>query len=337
MPLFTPDSPWERCYTDFLRQLSRSHSHATQVAYTGILRRFFADATKSPEQYTRQDIEDFIYGKSDKTWTRSPDGEVTPGTTNFRLSVLSSFYKYASTYQVGHELLLQHPSPTTGVHRGKSGHMYRALSLEEFERFFAAIPRDSVIGLRDRAIFLCYFWTARRRAEVQRLRWEDIQETTIIDPDGTRRDGWVYRFQGKGHSTEDDIAELPYAAMSAIQKYLEAAGRWGQMEPQEPLFLATGHEWGGNVRAGEKRALTQAGIVRRMEMYAKQAGIEHMSLHRFRHTAARERYQAGQDILGIKELLRHTDLGTTYRYLLKLTGTADTGAKLLDAKFGQFS
>src|SRR6266568_3522877 len=115
--LFTPDSPWERCYTDFLRQVSRSRSHATQVAYAGVLSRFFCDATKSPEQYTRQDVEDFIYGKSDKTWTRSADGSVTPATTNFRLSVISSFYRYAATYQMGYDThtLLQHPSPTIAL------------------------------------------------------------------------------------------------------------------------------------------------------------------------------------------------------------------------------
>ncbi len=61
--------------------------------------------------------------------------------------------------------------------------------------------------------------------------------------------------------------------------------------------------------------------------------IKRLSLHSLRHTAAHERYAAGQDILAIQELLGHTNLDTTYRYLVFMHGVADSGVKLLEARF----
>jgi integrase len=331
--LFAPDSPWEPCYQDFLRQLSRSHSHATQVAYAGVLRRFFCDG-KSPEQYTRQDVEDFIYAPSDKTWTRSADGSVTPATTNFRLSVLSSFYKYAATYQVGYDThtLLQHPSPTTGVHRKQPERTHRALTDDELRAFFGSIP-DTVIGLRDRALFCFYFFAARRRSEIQRLRWKDIQ------PSSTVSSGWQFHFRGKGKSYLDDSIELPTPVVEALMRYLEASGRLDTINPDDPVFVAVGREpgQGGNVKPGEVRALTEAGIVRRLEHYARLAGIEHISLHMFRHASARARYAEGSSLRDIQHLLRHQSIATTDLYIRTLVGTEDPGAKLLTAKWADLS
>ena len=330
--LFDPDSPWQRCYTDFLRQVSRSRSQATQVAYAGVLSRFFCDATKSPEQYTRADVEDFIYGKSDKSWTRSPDGSVTPATTNFRLSVISSFYRYAATYQAGYDThtLLQHPSPTTGIHRKHPERTHRALTDDELRAFFGAIP-DTALGMRDRALFCFYFFAARRRSEIQRLHWKDIQ------PSSTVSSGVVFHFRGKGKSYLDDSIELPTPVVEALTHYLEASGRLSTIKPDDPVFVAIGREagQGGSVRPGEVRALTEAGIVRRLEHYARLAGIEHISLHMFRHSSVKERYAAGEDIRSLQHLLRHESLATTDIYLRTLVGTKDDGAKLLAAKWGE--
>lgn len=331
--LFTDDSTWERCYQDFLRQLSRSRSQATQVAYAGVLGRFFSDG-KSPEQYTRADVEDFIYGRSDKAWTRSPNGEVTPATTNFRLSVVSSFYKYAATYSRGCDThpLLQHPSPTTGVHRLTPERTHRALTDDELRAFFAAIP-DTILGLRDRAIFCFYFFAARRRAEIQRLRWRDIQRSSTVSS------GWKFYFRGKGKAYLDDSIELPVPVVEALMRYLEASGRLDTIRPDDPLFVAMGREpgRGGNVKPGEVRALTEAGIVRRLEHYTRLAGIEHISLHMFRHASVKERYAQGEDIRSLQHLLRHESLATTDIYLRTLVGTKDDGAKLLAAKWGDLS
>jgi len=163
------------------------------------------------------------------------------------------------------------------------------------------------------------------------LHWKDIQ------PSSTVSSGVVFHFRGKGKSYLDDSIELPTPVVEALTHYLEASGRLSTIKPDDPVFVAIGREagQGGSVRPGEVRALTEAGIVRRLEHYARLAGIEHISLHMFRHSSVKERYAAGEDIRSLQHLLRHESLATTDIYLRTLVGTKDDGAKLLAAKWGE--
>lgn len=341
-PVFPQDSPWQRCYNDFLRQLSRTHSHATEVAYAGVLSRFFADTSRTPEQYSRSDIEAFIYAKSDKTWTKSGDGAVAGATVNFRLSVISSFYHYASTYEIINtngqsEFLLQRPSPTTGIKHVSIDRSPKGLTYEELVQLFSVISRDSLIGIRDRAILILTFWSARRRSEIAELLYGDIQATSFPDGKGGTRSGYMYFFHGKGRKTIRDCAELPMPAKEAIDWYLIASGRIDTIQPDDPLFLAIGREegQGGNVRPGEVRKLTQSAIAKRIVLYARQAGLPHVTLHTLRHTATKTRYESGEDLRSLQHLLRHASISTTDLYIRSLVGTEDPGYKLLDGKYWQ--
>jgi len=283
---------------------------------------------KMPEDYSHEDVSIFIHRPS-------PSGKAPAvSTVNQRLSALRSFYSYAATYTVegsdGHPVaLLQHPAPTSGFKHGRADRVYRAMSYEEFTQFFAVIPKDTSLGLRDRALFLFYFWTARRRAEIQRLRWIDIERGVIIDEGGRRRIGWLYHFRNKGSSTQDDVAELPEAAKVALDKYLIASGRMTDIQPEDPLFVAE----------GSNRPLSFVGIYKIMRKYLIASGLSGrgFSMHSWRHTSARMRYAAGEDIRSLQRLLRHSNLGTTDLYLRTLAGTANSGAKLLEDKFNQFS
>jgi len=151
--------------------------------------------------------------------------------------------------------------------------------------------------------------------------------------------GWQFHFRGKAKSYLDDSIELPTPVVEALLRYLEASGRLDTIKPDDPVFVAVGREpgQGGSVKPGEVRALTEAGIVRRLEHYARLAGIEHISLHMFRHASVKERYAAGEDIRSLHHLLRHESLATTDVYLRTLVGTKDDGAKLLAAKWGDLS
>ncbi len=281
-----------------------------------------------PEDYTREDVEKFIHRPS-------ADGKAPAvSTVNQRLSALRSFYSYASTYTIegpdGHPVaILRHPAPTSGFKHGRADRVYRAMSYEEFSQFFAVIPKDTALGLRDRSIFLFYFWTARRRAEIQRLTWGDIEQGIIIDEGGRRRIGWLYHFRNKGSSTQDDVAELPEAAKVALDKYLIASGRMATIQPGDPLFVAE----------GSNTPLSFVAIFKRMKTYLRASHLDGrgFSIHSFRHTAARMRYASGEDIRSLQRLLRHASIGTTDLYLRILSGSANSGAKLLEDKFNQFS
>lgn len=349
-----PDAPpWERCLAHFLRQLyARSRSEKTVLDYRRTLVAFFTSSAhggspKHPERYTREDVEDFLHRPS--TSRRNVGAPPATATVNQRLAILSSFYKFAATFTVpgpdGHPRpLLQTPSPTLGLRHNRPDRTYRAFTDEELDRFFDAISTDTIKGLRDRAIFLLYFWTARRREEIARLRWNDIEQTTFVDGRGGRRQGWRYRFYGKGRHGQEDWAELPGPAKQAIDRYLIAARRMKFMRPADPLFVAIGPEQGGGkpgvtLPPNDHTPLTSRAIAHALKQYARQAGIDaqKLSIHSWRHTAAQQRYQAGEDVRSLQQLLRHSNIATTDIYIRGLTGTADPGASLLEGRFAHLS
>ena len=194
VPRGDPDAPpWERCLAHFLRQLyERSRSEKTVLDYRRTLVAFFTSSAhggppKHPEHYTREDVEDFLHRPT--TSRRNYGASPATATVNQRLAILSSFYKFAATFTIpgpdGRPCpLLLTPSPTLGLRHNRPDRTYRAFSDEELDHFFDVIPTDTVKGLRDRAIFLLYFWTARRREEIARLRWGDIEQTTFADDRG---------------------------------------------------------------------------------------------------------------------------------------------------------
>jgi site-specific recombinase XerD len=345
--------PWERCLAHFLRQLyDRSRSDHTVRDYRRTLVAFFSSSAqggppKHPEHYTREDVEDFLHRQS--TSQRNPGAAPSIATVNQRLAILSSFYKFAATFTLPGpdgrpRPLLQSPSPTLGLRHKRPNRSYRAFSEDELDRFFAVIPTDTVKGQRDRAIFLLYFWTARRREEIARLRWGDIEPSTFVDEHGRRRQGWRYRFYGKGKRGQEDRAELPGPAKVAIDRYLVASRRMPGIRHEDPLFIAIGPEQGGGKRGvtlppDDHTPLTSRAIAHALKRYAGLAGLdaERLSIHSWRHTAAQQRYEAGEDVRSLQRLLRHSNIATTDIYIRGIMGTVDAGASLLEERFAHLS
>jgi len=322
LPDLALSAAWQSCLAAWLQAVyGRSGSERSRIVYRNQILRFLAEVGKSPEQVTRSDVRAFI-GQSSQG-NRHRGEPVSPSTQNGRLTALASFYRFASTFDIDGQPLFTGQLPTVGFPYLAPDITYRAMSASELQRFFAVIPHDTIIGLRDRALFLCYFWTARRRSEIASLTYGDIEPATF--PDGHQ--GYIYRYHGKGKSRQIKTKELPLPAWEAIDRYLVASGRKATIKATDPLFVALYQKSG--------HALTSNWLNMRFKRYAEQAGLdtERLSLHSLRHTASRERRQSGQDILEIKELLDHANLSTTWLYLQRYAGETDTGAHLLEHKF----
>lgn len=320
------DARWQHAISDFLTHIENiSGSTRSRGIYAYILRLFFRD-DRNPDQYTRADVQAFLDAPSHLQYHRGRP--VKAGTKNQRLMVLNSFYKFASTYEVDGMLLFPGRSPAFGIRYLKVGSSPKGLSATELEQFFATIPTNTVKGLRDRAIFLMFFWTGRRRSEIARLCWRDVEHVTIVEPDGSRRPGVVYQFIAKGRSREIQRAELPAPAWHAIIRYLEASGRLETIQSSDSLFTSTRPDQPNQGLTGDYFNAT-------FKQYCRRAGLSpSYSLHSLRHAAARERYMAGSSIQDIQQYLGHSSLATTDIYLKRLSGVADTGAKLLEERFG---
>lgn len=320
---------WQRCYVAFLLHVyDQGRSRATLYGYGRLLHLFFS-SPKSPAFATRAQVEAFA--------SRRRDGRASaPATRNHRLTTLSSFYKFASDYLVDDattgELvpLFRGVSPVRGIRPSRLRPLYRAMSFEELARFFAVIPADMVKGLRDRAIFLVYFWTARRRSEIARLCYGDLSYGTILGRDGSAYDGWIYRFSGKGDGGADDFAELPSPAKEAIDAYLVASGRL-PLAPGSPLWLRP---------RTTDAAISGTSIYNLFKGYCLAAGLDtrRLSLHSLRHTATQLRMESGEDLRSLQHLLRHKNIATTSRYLEGLSSAADPGSHKLmaDPRFAGF-
>jgi len=197
----------------------------------------------------------------------------------------------------------------------------QALSAYAVKRLIAVVKEKadsgSLVGKRDYAMLLWYLLTGRRREEVARLRWGDIEWGSRV----------IVSYRVKGGKRER--REMNHSApIDALLHYLEASGRRAGMEKDSPLW--TSHD---NHNANPGAALTSRAFVKNLKRYARQAGIGDVHLHQTRHTAA----QLIADRDGIKaaqELLGHSKEETTRVYVKRITVQRDRYSDQLADEFG---
>lgn len=146
----------------------------------------------------------------------------------------------------------------------------------------AAWDRRDELGLA----VLVGLYSALRRAEIARLRWEDF----TLDSEG--RPEWV-RLIGKG----DKYAELPVHPVLA--------------DALVPFMRREGWVFPGRDRDHCVNPATIWGYVRRV---ASQAGLGHVKTHVLRHTALAECNDRSGDLRAVQEIARHSRPETTAGY-----------------------
>jgi site-specific recombinase XerD len=109
---------------------------------------------------------------------------------------------------------------------------------------------------------------------------------------------------GKGNKHR--VVHFGRDTKKAVWKYLQKR----DIEEDEPLFLSVRGTLAGD-------PLTRAGLLQLMERLGKVAGLQGVrcSPHTCRHTAALRFLNAGGNVFSLQQLLGHTDLTMTQRYL----------------------
>lgn len=320
---------WNTCYQQFLDSLP---AELTRESYHYILRHFFSEK-KTPDKYTRSDVEAFI-NEPLYAHNRKIGEPVSIHTRNNRLGVLCSFYSWCSHYHVTFRgkpaPIFRGIKPTDGVKQARKPKTDRSITDAEIDRFFAEIG-SSPFELRDKALFLTLLLTGRRKSEIASLRWRDLEQTIFVE-DGRTRPGWIAHFKGKGHLSRDDTQEFHAIIMDALQAFFESMGKWGHMQPDQPLFPATRSWKTPNVPIDLRH------INRRFAVYARRAGLpDTVCVHSFRGKSAWDRYQAnGGKILEVQADMRHSSVQVTLGYLepYQRRQKADTTMAALAAKYG---
>lgn len=162
------------------------------------------------------------------------------------------------------------------------------LTLEESQRLLAAVHGKN--KERDYAIITLFLNCGMRLAELVSIDYSDIKS------DGT------LIITGKGN--KERKVYLNQACIDAITEYMKV--RPNDKVKDKALFLSSRYQ-----------RISQRTVQLMVDKYLKEAGLgdRGLSVHKLRHTAATLMYQYGNvDVLVLKEILGHENLGTTEIY-----------------------
>jgi site-specific recombinase XerD len=209
------------------------------------------------------------------------DQELKPKTINCHLDSIRGFYEYL---REGENIPIANPVKRGYVLR-LSNPLPRYVRDEDIRKLF-----DVVRTARDRAIFMLMLRCG--------LRVEEVANLTIGAMDLKRRKIIVQ--QGKGGKGR--VVYLSKDAFDALVHYL----RVRPSSRAKRLFLVEKGTYYG-------RAISVRGIQKRIEYYARKAGVK-VSCHQLRHTMATQLLNADADLVTIQDLLGHSRIKTTQRY-----------------------
>jgi len=206
--------------------------------------------------------------------------QLAAATINRRLNALKHFFEYLVMED---QTCASNPvKPSHFLRRGRP--LPKPLAQDQVRALFAQIthPMDHALGL---LMLRC----GLRVSEVARLRLEEIdwtQQSLRIEQGKGRKDRLVYL-------STDALAALRACLTARPTVVPEGLVFWNQKRPH--------------------RALSAKGIQKKMERYAKAAGIK-ASCHSLRHTFASNLLEAGAEVISIKEWMGHASIKSSERY-----------------------
>ncbi|QGG48860.1 tyrosine-type recombinase/integrase [Heliorestis convoluta] len=269
-------------FQDFL--LERGASQRTIEAYTEDVMSYCTWHQQSqgsipkPEEITSIDLREY------QSYLRN-NRSMKPASLNRRLIGLKSYLKWAE--EVGYidrlptfpKLARQQKSPP------------KALERKEQNRLLRQVERKA--KARDTALIRLMLSCGLRVGEVVSLKTTDINMG--------ERQGFVTVRSGKGFKWRE--VPVPNEARKAIQEWLEE---------REQKKIET--EWLFPSRDCLKDPLSIRRVEQILTDYAQRSGIENLTPHTLRHTAATNMIQSGADIVTVATVLGHESLDTTMVY-----------------------
>jgi integrase/recombinase XerD len=187
--------------------------------------------------------------------------------------------------------------PTALAARPRLGRkLPRPLSTDEVLRLLDAPKRNSLRGLRDRAMLSLAYAAGLRVTELVSLKLGDIDF----------RRGVVAAF-GKGQKRR--FVPLGEVALRDLEAYREALAsrvspRHGSVRESALVFPSP-----------SGRALTRQAFWKIVRRYAAAVGLkDRMHPHRFRHSFATHLLAGGADLRSVQAMLGHSDVATTEIY-----------------------
>jgi len=259
---------------DYRRFLKRRNcSHHTVKNYMNTLKHFVLWIAEPIENVTNKDVLAYIDFLLDK--------RLQPKTINCHLDSIRGFYDFLCS-----EEEISIPNPVKKGYALKlSRPLPKHLREEEVERLLCVTK-----SIRDKVMFMLMLRCG--------LRVEEVANLTLKALDLKRRR--IYIYNGKG--SKDRVVYISDDTLQALVDYL----RVRTSSRAKKVFLVEKGTYKG-------KPISVRGIQKRMEYYAKKAGLK-VSCHQLRHTMATQLLNADADLVTIQDLLGHTRIKTTQRY-----------------------
>lgn len=172
------------------------------------------------------------------------------------------------------------------------------LTTHQVKQIESEIDRQTVVGSRDRAIFMLMCSCGLRTIEVSLANVEDLR------PIG---DKVVLYVQGKGHDERSIFVVVPPKVEQAIRHYLKVRG---SSKDGDPLFCST-----SNNNLGQRLTTRSiSGIAKRL---MREAGFDspRLTAHSLRHTAVTAAINSGERLDVVQAFARHCNPATTMIYV----------------------
>jgi len=141
---------------------------------------------------------------------------------------------------------------------------------------------------QDRVLRALLYYTGLRVSPICALRIEDFSA-----------EARTLRTVGKG--TKTHFIQLPREVVELLTEWIDASTA---LHRHAPLLE----------RAGSTRHVTIRMVEHKTTRWGRDAGVEHCTPHRFRHTYATMLLERGADLRSIQRLMAHEDISTTAIY-----------------------
>ena len=249
----------------------RNYSPTTIRYYLRVVENFARHFGKRPDRLTQDNIREYqVYLLQER--------KLQAGTVGLHIAALRFFF--VKTLRRPY-LQLDLPSPK------RPKRLPTVLSPDEVARLI-----ESANNLLDYAMLMTLYATGVRRAELSRLKVEDIDSQRMI----------VHIRQGKGNRDRD--VPLTPKLLKTLREY------WQWMKPKTYLFPGMVNNWRAD------KPLTPKCVWSAVQDAAKRAGItKRVSPHTLRHSWATHLLENGTDLRTIQMLMGHADLRATSVYL----------------------
>jgi len=216
-------------------------------------------------------------------------------TRSYRLTALKSYYKY---YVKINPRIEKDPAEDIPAPK-RSKVLPKYLNEEEAIKLLLTCCKDEknkcFESVRDYCMITLMLNCGMRLSELIGI---DVSALSLTESEHS------LRLFGKGR--KERIVYLNEACLNSVTDYLEWRLKVKKLGSNPALFVSE--------RTGSR--LTQRRVQQILDNRLLEAGLEdrHFSPHKLRHTAATLMYQNGGDVLVIKEILGHENIGTTQIY-----------------------